>query len=217
MSSLDSRIEKEIKEAIDKEMRESALDINVAAKNSLVKLSGFVDTLGEKKAAEEIVTTIKGVVGVENNITLSTDGTVSDKDIEELVINKFKDSEFKDRIGRVDISVTKGVAVLGGSVETLRDKKIAISEAQKALGVKDVVSNTDIASEGQFDDVSIANKLTQRFSETELSIPDIVTDVKRGTVHIFGHVNNRNELELASQIAEEVEGVVKVHNSLELR
>lgn len=217
MIDMDDRITKEIKEALDKEMSESAMDINVDARDNFVTLSGFVDTLAEKRAAEEIVSCIKGIKDIENCMTLSTDGTITDKEIEMEVINKLRSSRFKDNIVGVSAHVSHGAAVLKGSVGTLRDKKRAVNEAEKALGVKDVVSNIKINSSGKFDDSSIAGKITRELAGTELSVPDIFTEVERGIVHLSGHINSRNEMELAVEIAESIEGVTKVVNKLKLR
>lgn len=217
MNSLDEKIMKTIKETLDKEMRESALDINVYCRDGFVTLTGMVDTLSEKRAAEEIASSVQCIKGIENNLTISTDGTITDKQIEAEVIEKLRDSEFKDRLFGVSANVESGIAILKGSVKTLRDKNRAINEAEKALGVKDVVSNIEIKSTRRFDDVSIANKLTQQFANADLSIPDLLTDVRKGVVHLYGHVNNRDDMELAVEIAEGIEGVTKVHNALNLR
>lgn len=217
MSNLDDRITKEIKEALDKEMSESAMDINVDCRDSFVTLSGFVDTLAEKRAAEEITTCIKDIQGIRNQITISTDGTITDKEIEMEVMNKLNNSHFRDDITGVSARVSDGVAVLIGSVETLRDKKRAINEAEKALGVKDVTANIDIASYREVDDASIENALTRELSATEISVPDVFSKVNDGVVKLGGHVNNRREMELAVEIAEGIEGVKKVDNKLRLR
>lgn len=216
MSNLDGRITKEIKEALDKEMRESAMDVNVDTRDGFVTISGIVDNLAEKRAAEEIATTIKEIKGIENCITISTDGTITDKHIELEVIKKIQHSRVGDIEG-VGVRVNDGIVVLEGSVKTLRDEKLAVNQAEKALGVKDIVSNIKIASYKRFDDASIVNKITQEYSATDLSIPDIFTDVHDGVVRIAGHVDSRKEMELAVEIAQSVEGVIKVENKLKLR
>lgn len=217
MSNLDDRITKEIKEALDKEMSESAMDINVDSRDSFVTLSGFVDTLAEKRAAEEIATCIRDIRGIKNQITISTDGTITDKEIEMEVINKLRNNRFKDDIVGVSAKVSDGVAVLMGSVETLRDKKRAVNEAEKAFGVKDVAANIDIATYREYDDASIENALTRELSATEISVPDIFSEVDNAVVKLSGHVNNRREMELAVEIAEGIDGVKRVENKLRLR
>lgn len=217
MNNLDDRINKEIKEALDKEMSESAMDINVNTRDGFVTLSGIVDTLAEKRAAEEIATMVKGINGIENTITISTDGTITDRQIQMEVVNKLHNSEFSEKVAGVNCSVSDGVVVLKGAVDTLRGEKLAINEAEKAIGAKDIVSNIRIASSGRFDDASIQSKLTREFAGTRLSIPDIFTEVHGGTVRLSGYVNNRQEMELAVEIAQDIEGVKDVSNKLRLR
>jgi osmotically-inducible protein OsmY len=217
MSDIDDRISKEIKEALDKEMSESAMDINVDSRDNFVTLSGMVDTLAEKRAAEEIATLINEIKGIENNITISTDGTITDKEVESEVINKLRRSRFEGKLTGVSATVSGGTAVLKGSVETLRYKKLAVNETEKALGVKDIVSNLSIESEGKYDDASIDNELSRQFHKESLSIPDIVSNVHGGVVHLSGHVDTRHDMELAVEIAEGIEGVTKVVNMINLR
>lgn len=210
MSNADNKLISDIKEALDLNMQESAIDINISSKNGYVVLSGISDTLAEKRAAEEIASTIKGVVGITNNISLSTDGTFSDKETEAEVMSKLKGSG-------ISASVHKGLAVLKGEAETLRDKEKAVHMAQKALGVKDIVSNIKISSSGRVDDASISNKLAREYVNNGLSVPDISSDVKKGIVRISGYVDTRHDMELAVDIAREIEGVTKVVNFLKLR
>lgn len=217
MSDMDDRIVKEIKEVLDKEMSESAMDINADSRDGFVNLSGFVDTLAEKRAAEELATVVSHVKGIENGITISTDGTITDKAIESGVINKLRTSRHKDRLMGVSAGVSKGTAILKGSVETLRDKRMAVNEAEKTLGVRDVVANIGITTEGKFADEVIENELTRSLLSKGLSTPDIFTEVEKGTVKITGHVDNRHDMETAVEVAEDIEGVVKVINRLRLR
>lgn len=210
-------ISSKIKSELKKEMRLSALDINVDTKDGFVTLGGIVDTLAEKRAAEEIVTKIPGVKGIDNLLAISTDGYITDKDTEAEIINILRNSEHNEGMSGVSVKVKKGTAILFGSVDTLREKKRAVNEAEKVMGVKDILTKIKISSSGQYDDDSIANKITQRFSETDLSIPDILTDVRDGVVRISGHVDDRHQMEAAIEIAEEVEGVTKVINALKTR
>jgi osmotically-inducible protein OsmY len=193
------------------------MDINVDSRDGHVTLSGMVDTLAEKRAAEEIATLINDIKGIENVITIATDGTITDKKVESEVIEKLRDSKYSEMLAGVGASVEGGTAVLKGAVETLRYKKLAVNEAEKAIGVKDVISNIGIESAGKYDDASIENELMRRFLKEGLSLPDIATEVSSGTVIIGGHVDTRHDMETAVETAEGIEGVIKVINKLNLR
>lgn len=82
---LDHEFSIDIKKILEDKMAASALDINVESKDGYIHLSGIVDTLSEKIAAEKIVQYIDGVERVENNISIATDGYIPDSDIENYV------------------------------------------------------------------------------------------------------------------------------------
>ncbi|EYE87501.1 hypothetical protein Q428_12910 [Fervidicella metallireducens AeB] len=210
----DKIIEHNIKAYLDQEMRESELNIQVRSKDGYVTLSGFVDVLAEKNAAEELAFRVEGVKKIENCLTISTDGTFTDKEAEAEVISKFKGNP---ELTPVSVKVNRGVAVLEGRVPTLRVKNLAIHQASKALGVKDVVSHITIDSLNKIDDVTINNNLYQKFSQHNMKDSDIVVDVNNGSVLLSGYVDSMHQMEAALEIAEGVEGVRNVKNNLEIR
>lgn len=210
----DKIIEHNIKAYLDQEMRESELNIQVRSKDGYVTLSGFVDVLAEKNAAEELAFRVEGVKRIENCLTISTDGTFTDKEAEIEVISKFKGNP---NLTPVSVKVNKGVAVLEGRVPTLKVKNLAIHQASKALGIKDVVSHITIDSLNKVDDATINNNLYQQLSQYNMKDSDIVVDVNNGSVMLSGYVDSMHQMEAAMEIAEGVEGVRNVKNNLEIR
>lgn len=211
---LDRKIENDINKILRRELKETSKDINIQSRNGFVTLSGFVDVLAEKNAAGELSANVYGVKSVENCITLSTDGTITDKEIEAEVIDKLKDS---DGITFVGTKVQRGTVVLEGTVNTLKDKNDAIHQAMKAFGVKDVVSHIDIDSIKQIDDVTIHNRIEQQLVNIGLNNQDIRVNVENGAVNLSGYVNTINDMEVALEITEGVEGVRTVKNYLKFR
>lgn len=212
--SMDEKIELEIRNLLDREMLNSALDKRVQCKDGYVTLTGFADTLAERNAAEELARKVDGVKSVENCITISTDGTITDKEIEEEVNNKLKKhSEFIP----VSSSVQRGQVVLEGQVETLKDKKESMQIASKALGVRDVISHLDIATADKVDDATIKNKMNDGFVEAHLDDCDIRVDVSNGNVKLSGYVNIEDNIEAAVEIAEGIKGVKSVKQFLKVR
>ncbi|MBV8845215.1 MAG: BON domain-containing protein [Bryobacterales bacterium] len=71
--SSDDKIYNEVREklAVDADVRGAAFDVDV--KNGTVTLRGKVHTLKAKEKAEKIVKKIKGVVSVDNHLTLFSD------------------------------------------------------------------------------------------------------------------------------------------------
>lgn len=207
----DRIIEEKIKDIIIRELQGSASEVKVQAKEGYVTLLGFVDTLSEKSTIEEIIKKISGIKAIENCLTISTDGTLLDKEIEIEVLNKIRKHSSLDSIG---VSIHKGEAVLEGEIETLREKNLAIKEASSALGVKDVISHIKINPEKDLDDVTINNRLQTEFINARLDDCDIRIDVSNGSVWMSGYVNSEYDIEIAKEIAESVEGVKKLKNLL---
>lgn len=212
--SMDEKIELEIRNLLDREMLNSGIDKRIQSKDGYVTLTGFADTLAEKNAAEELAGSVKGVKSVENCLTISTDGTISDKEIEAEVMNKLKGHS---NLTPVSSKVQRGQVVLEGSVETLRDKKESMQLAAKALGVKEVISHIEIGSGGRVDDATIKNRMNDDFVDAALDDCDIRVDVLNSNVKLSGYVNTSDNLETAVEIAEGIEGVKSVKSFLKIR
>jgi hyperosmotically inducible protein len=212
--SFDKGIESEIKTILEREMRDSAVDIKVQCRDGYVTLTGFVDTLGEKNTAGEIAGLVDGVKSIENCLTISTDGTFSDKETEAEVISKLRGNSDLDS---VSAKVINGVAVLEGSVPTLKHKNLAIHQASKALGVKDIVSHINVDSLYKVDDVTINNEIQRQFVNNDLDDNDIKVEIQNGSVILRGYVDTSHDMETALELAEGVEGVRNVKNFLRLR
>lgn len=208
---------KMIKDKLEEKMGASAMDINVEYQNGFVHLSGFVDVLAEKKFAEEILNEIDGIHNIENNITICTDGEISDSHITAEIDRTIKHSKYANNLRRISSKVSGGTACLIGSVNTLADEMHAIELARSVRGVKNVVSNLDITTSHRYDDATIKNKINQILSGTRLSIPDIKTDVSDGKVTLKGYVSSAKDMELAIELAADIEGVTHISNQLKIR
>jgi len=120
------------------------------------------------------------------------------------------------------VKVDGGSAVLMGRVRTLSDKDHAVKEAQKATGVKNVVNNIEIISPQQREfteptDDQITSTIAQRLSNAGVSIPDIQVNTERGKVTLRGYAADKYSVEVAKEIAMNVEGVKEVHSLLKFR
>ncbi|MTI57695.1 BON domain-containing protein [Geosporobacter ferrireducens] len=217
LPSKDDLIVDYIKDQLEEKMQASAMDINLFCKDGTVHMYGMVDVLSEKKMAESIAKNIDGVRKIENKITIAMDSNITDTHMKKEITESFMTDRDADRIRGVGIHVEDGVANLVGSVHTLEDAHIAMKVASESRGIKDVVNNIKIDSLNIHDDAVINSKVTQALSTTDISYPDISHHVDHGRVVLSGHVNNRQEMELAKEIAMGIEGVRKVINRLKIR
>ncbi|SEF63142.1 Osmotically-inducible protein OsmY, contains BON domain [Caloramator fervidus] len=208
------RIENKIKELLEREVKELSLDVNVRYSNGHVTLYGIVDTLSEKLAIENLVSKIDEVKSIENCLTISTDGTLEDKEAEQNVINKLKNHP---KLSSLGVEVQRGVAILKGKVDTLKEKRMAMKLASEAFGIKDVVSHIEIDSLYKTDDVTINNRIQTELVNNNLDKNDIRVNVENGSVTLNGFVNSLKDVEIAQEIAEGIEGVRNVKNFLKIR
>lgn len=206
----DEILEEKIKDILISELQGTASEVKVQSKDGYVTLIGFVDTLSEKQTIEELLRRIDGIKSIENCLTISTDGSFSDKEAEAEVLNKLRRH---NELSGISPKVHKGEVVLEGKVETLKDKNKAIREATKAFGVKDIISHIEIESE-EIDDVTINNRIQTELINARLDDCDIRVHLENGSVWVSGYVNNRFDSEVASEIIGGVKGVKSIKNFL---
>ncbi len=114
------------------------INIQVEAENGKVTLSGTVSRTREKDKAENIASSTKGVVDVENKIVTEPSAIRPDKQIENDVKNALERNPLID-LNKIFIEVKKGIIYLSGSVanEIIRNEIHDI--ALYTRGVVDVV------------------------------------------------------------------------------
>jgi len=210
-----NKLERKVKNKLEDKMGVSSMDIKVRKRKGDVELSGFVDVLSERRDAENIASDVSGVKNVRNHITIATDGTITDNDLEKEVNQKLRNSLYHNRLRGVSADVSGGTAVLEGAVETQRERKLALQEASKAAGVKDVVNHLKVSSYS--DDITIANEINRTYLMSYIDIQDVSTIIEDGIVKLYGYVNNKAEASHLVSMAEEIEGVTKVMSFLEIR
>lgn len=167
--------------------------------------------LAEKRAAEEICQRVPGVVKVENGLTVSFDGQVTDGDIEQSLREKLDDSG----LAEVGFRLSAGAVELVGEVETLDDAHTAVRAAEAARGVKAVRSSLSLGSES--DDATIVNEVERLLANSGLGASYINTRCRGGTVELEGSVADRDELTTAESLARSVRGVTAVRSRLTIR
>lgn len=212
MNYSDVKIADELKFHLIHDMGESSRDINLEAQDGYVHLSGIVDVMSDRIKAEKIAIDTKGVRGVDNNITIATDGSLSDGKVEKIINKKLRNSIHYNDFQGVIATVHGGTAVLEGEADTQSLRKKAMEEAAKAPGVKDVVNNISLNTSN--DDISLQNEVNRLFLTSYIDIQDVRRDITDGVVTLYGYVNNDDEARTLVSIAEEIPGVKKVVSHL---
>ena len=112
-------------------------EIGVTVNNRMVMLDGAVNSNLERVKAEEVVSAVKGVAAVTNNLRVMKTWTPRDDwEIKKNIEDELWWSPFVDE-DEVNVTVADGTATLVGVVDTLRERRVATENAYEG-GAKHV-------------------------------------------------------------------------------
>lgn len=198
--------------------------VKATVQNGVVVLSGTVDVYSDKEEADRKVHHRKGVLGVENEIQVAGP-TVDDTTLR----NKLAEKLAYDRVGygtttfnAFTIGVQNGVVTLGGTAYSPTDKASALSLVENYSGVKDVVDEIDVAPASPMDDRIRIAEARAIYGTPQLNkygidpAKPIRITVVNGNVTLSGVVDNQADKDIANIRANQVPGVFKVTNNLEV-
>ena len=206
-----------VQSAIYRELKDSAMGINVAARDGIISLWGMVDVLAEKIAAEKLARKVPGVEDVDNGLTIATDNFLPDRDINTLVVERFARSGNHD-ILKLGAETRDGIVFLQGHAPTMGIVREAQRIAAQIRGVKEVRSQIKVGEEIDLDDASITNAVERAFVNSDLvKARKVTTSTEKGVVKLQGMLDTIDEIETAVEIAYRVPGVKAVHSELRAR
>lgn len=233
-STADAATTAKVRAALALSKTVSAYDLGVTTEGGIVTLTGRVPSEGAKSLAGEIVRDVKGVSEVKNDIAVdvgaqpsSESMRVEDLEIKTAILEAFARSP---ELGgkSIDIKVENRMVILFGSVETAAQRNGAEQTARAAQGVAGVTNNLTItnpqaATEPPSPKPSLdPNTELSKRVEFELyrtgafDTQAIAIKADGGMVTLSGSVRSRAEQLLAERVAQGVEGVSKVVNSLQI-
>lgn len=198
--------------------------VKASVQNGVVTLSGTVEVYSDKEEADRKVHHRKGVRGVENEIEVAgpqvDDATLRNKLAEKLAY---------DRVGygttafnAFTIGVQNGVVTLGGTAYGPTDKSSALGLVENYPGVKDVIDNIEVAPPSPMDDRIRVAEARAIYGAPQLNkyaidpAKPIRITVVNGNVTLSGVVDNQADKDVANIRANQVPGVFKVTNNLEV-
>ena len=195
-------------------------NIRASAEDGIVTLRGSVNVYQDKldaakRAKVEHATGVRNLIGVAG-------ATVPDAQLQ----SKLNEKLWYDRMGfdnafdYVSVSVNNGVATVSGEALTEVARDSALSIVQRMPGVKDVVSNVAVSPVSTFDDSVRLRAVRALYDDptlgkyaTDPALP-IRIIVDRGTLKLYGTVENAMDKDVAGIRANQVFGAFRVENHL---
>jgi hyperosmotically inducible protein len=197
-------------------------NLQATTEDGIVTLSGTVDLYQQKLDATKKVRKLDKVQGVRNEVAVST--TAPDAELEAKLDRKLH----YDRIGYdnefnfVDASVNNGVATLNGETRTDVGRDSALSLVNNMPGVKDVIDNIKVSPVSGFDDRIRISALRAIYRDPVLGryasdpAKPIRIVVDNGKLSLYGTVASTMDKQIAGIRANQIFGVYKVENNLEV-
>jgi hyperosmotically inducible protein len=202
-------------------------DIKIESMDGAVTLTGIVAEEYHKPLAQETVAGLPGVKSVDNKLevkgappTANSDAWIRDKVKVTLLFHRSV-SGFK-----TEVNVKDGIVTLQGEATSQAQKELTTEYAKDVEGVKDVNNEMTVTRKlkkkqtvgEKIDDASITAqvKMTLLYHRSTSALNTKV-ETKRGVVTLYGKANNAAELDLATKLANDVNGVKGVKNRMAIK
>jgi len=142
----DLEIKMIIEDALHKSPELKERPIELVVRERKVNLNGVAETESQKRLAEQIAWGVQGVVGVTNNMTVTTpNATPEDKLAKRVEFELYSTKAFS--LNTIQIHSLDGTVTLAGSVSTRAERLLAEKVAQAVNGVRKVVNNLSVTGE----------------------------------------------------------------------
>lgn len=191
-----------------------AIDFRVQA--GTVVLEGTVDSLIEKRAAEQVILQLDGISRVENRLRIRAIPARSDEVIAMHVHNALTEDPYLSERDIV-ITVNQGVVTLGGHQDALAKKRLAGLVAWWVPGVADVHNQIAVVPEEEDSDQEILTSIRVAFDKDKLvDALRFHVEVRDGHVTLFGLARSEAERNMAEEDVWMTWGVQGVDNRVEI-
>ncbi|MDP1831851.1 MAG: BON domain-containing protein [Geothrix sp.] len=227
-SELDNRIESSAKSSYNFKTYLKDDHIKVQSSEGVVTLTGSVSREYHKLLAQETVSGLPGVKGVNNQLAVVGDQPSANSDA--WITMKVKAVlAFHKNVSAsgTDVNTEKGVVTLSGKADSEAQKQLTGEYAKDVDGISEVRNNLVVAKPSgpaprtlgeKVDDASITAqiKTTLLFRKSTHALATKVK-TKNGVVSLHGEAKNAAERDLVTKLAEDVRGVQRVKNMMTVK
>ena len=210
----DLELQNAVAEELEWAPRVDASHVTVSVRDGIARLTGYVGSLAEKKAAERAVWHVRGVRGIAEEIEVAMPAAQcrSDDEIAHRVASALCwDTQIPG--DRIQIKVERGLVTLIGSVEWQFQKVEAEELLHRIAGVVGV--DNQILVHPTVAPADIKTRVERAFSRhVKLHATGIAIQVEDRKVTLIGHVPSVDEHDTAENAAWSAAGVAEVDNRL---
>ena len=219
-SEMDSRIVSSARQSYVFETYLKDDDIKIESRDGAVTLTGFVSEEYHKSLAQETVAGLPGVKSVDNRLevkgeppTANSDAWLRDKVKVALLFHRSVSAD------TTEVDVKDGIVTLRGNAASQAQKELTAEYAKDVEGVKDVnnemtVTKTRTVGEN-IDDASITAQVKMALLyHRSTSALNTSVETNSGVVTLYGKARNEAEKDLATKLANDVNGVKGVNNRM---
>jgi len=189
-------------------------DIAVGVRDGVVTLAGFVDSYADKWSVERVVSKVKGVKAVANDIEvkLPSSSTRPDPDIAHAAVQALQ-WNISVPSDRIRVKVESGWLTLEGEVDWYFEKEAAESAVRHLTGLKGVTNLITVRARPAPSDVK------QRIKEAlqrgaAFDAEQITVELQGNKAILRGTVRSYAEMRDAARAARNATGVIDIENRL---
>jgi osmotically-inducible protein OsmY len=213
----DEEIEEAVRDAFLYDPRVLSFEPAVHVSNGTVTLSGVVDNLAARRAAEEDARNVIGVWRVRNHLKVRPASLPSDEELEKRVSRAIREDEYVER-WEIEVEADAGEIRLSGRVDNSFEKNRAEWLTERTKGVIHVVNNVEYDHQWVWKpDWELREDVKdQLFWSPFVDEGDVTVAVESGVVTLTGQVDTWPERAAAEDNAWEA-GAKDVRNELSVR
>ncbi|EFH79853.1 BON domain-containing protein [Ktedonobacter racemifer] len=210
----DEEIQEDVLAELKWDPRVRINEIGVIVTDGIVTLTGWVDSLPQKIAAEEAASRVRGVKAIVNDIEVRLPGFAerTDIDLAKAVLDALK-WEADIPTGKLEVKVDHGWVTLKGMVEHNYQRQSAEDAVKKIAGVKGVTNIITVKPQ------LVPTDLKQQIEKAlvrnaEIDAQRITVEMQDGKVILRGTVRSYAEKLAAEDTAWLAPGVTEVENHI---
>lgn len=213
----DKEIQRDVMDELDWDPEIEVTDVGVEVDDGIVTLTGTVETLQARWAAEQAALRVFGVHAVANDLAVIPVGLASrtDAEIARAVANTL---EWTSGIphDRIKIRVSDGTVTLTGEVAWHHQRDSALEVVRKIEGVRSVNDLIEVRQQS-FSEIDVQGRIERALvRNAEIDARQIHVHDDNGEIWLTGRVRSWAEKNAASNAARRARGVSAVVNDLEI-